>query len=67
MTKDEILELARKHDDGACWASDEADENCLLVMPNALVFLFDRFTDAYEEPNPPGSGCDHTRVVFPSL
>jgi hypothetical protein len=67
MTRDQILRLARKHDAGACWASDDANENCLLVLPSATVFLLDRVTDAYEDPNPAGSVGEHTRVVFPSI
>jgi hypothetical protein len=67
MTAREILAIAHKHDPGAVWASNDADENCLLVMPSAVVFLLDRAPDAYEDPNPPGSLAKHTRVVFPTL
>jgi hypothetical protein len=67
MTKDELLLLARKHDPDACWASDADDENCLLVAPAGVVFLLDRESSAYEDPNPPGTTPDHTRVVFPRL
>jgi hypothetical protein len=67
MNREQIMEVARKHDPDACWASDDADENCLLVAPAALVFLLDRDPSAYEDPNPPGSTPDHTRVVFPGL
>lgn len=67
MTRDEIMNIARKHDQNACWASDELDENCLLVAPSAVVFLLDRDSTAYEDPNPPGTTPDHTRVVFPSM
>jgi hypothetical protein len=68
MTKDEILMLARKHDPDACWASDAADENCLLIAKEATVFILDRdVPGAYEDPNLPGTVADHTRIVFPQL
>jgi hypothetical protein len=67
MTKDEALSIARKHDPLACWMSDDVDENCLLVAPSAVVFLLDRDPSAWEDPNPPGSTPDHTRVVFPNF
>lgn len=66
MTKTEILAIALKHDPDACWNSDDADENCLLILPSATVFLLDRDPTAYEDPNPVGYGT-HTRLVFPSL
>jgi hypothetical protein len=65
--RNEILALAQKHDPGATWMTDEDDENCLLVLPSASVFVLDRYPDAYEDPNPPGSLADHTRVVFPTM
>lgn len=65
MTRDEILTLARKHDAQAEWATDEPDENRLLVLPNAIVFLLDRDPDAYEEPNQ--FPTEHTVLVFPHL
>lgn len=64
---DAILTLAKKHDPNACWNSDEPDENCLLVDPSAVVFLLDRYPEAYEDPNEPPFTTDHTRVVFPTL
>jgi hypothetical protein len=67
MTKDEALSIARKHDPNACWMSNDADENCLLVAPSAAIFLLDRDPSAWEDPNPPGSTPDHTRIVFPNL
>lgn len=67
MTRDEIMEVALKHDPLAEWASDEPDENCLLIEGEAAVFLLDRDPSAYEDPNLPGSLGTHTRVVFPGL
>ena len=67
MTREEILALAQKHDPDACWATDWPDENCLLIDPDATVYLLDRVPDAYEDPNPPGQTPLHTRLVFPSL
>jgi hypothetical protein len=67
VTKDEVMTVARKYDADACWASDDADDNCLLVASSAVVFLLDREPSAWEDPNPPGSTPDHTRVVFPNL
>lgn len=66
MDRNEILAIALKHDTQAEWASDDHDENCLLILPSATIFLLDRVPDAYEDPNPAGS-TDHTRLVFPSL
>lgn len=65
--RDTIMEIAQKHDPDAEWASDALDENVLLIMPSATIFLLDRYYDAYEDPNPPGSIGTHTRLVFPSL
>lgn len=67
MTRDEILDTARKHDPDACWATEEPDDNCLLIAHSAAIFLLDRDPTAYEDPNPPGSVADHTRVVFPRM
>lgn len=66
MTRTEIMAIALKHDPEACWASDDADENCLLILPSAAIFLLDRDPRAYEDPNPANT-TDHTRVIFPSL
>lgn len=69
VTKDEIMAIALKHDPLACWASDEPDENCLLIEPAAVIFLLDRDPTAYEDPNDPKhvTSGTHTRVVFPSI
>lgn len=65
--RERIMAVAKRHDPDAEWASNEPDENCLLVLPGAVVFLLDRWPSAYEDRNPPGSIGDHTRVVFPDL
>lgn len=58
---------ALQHDPDAEWASDEHDENCLLVSPEAVPPLLEMYESpysyaAYEDPNPTAA---HTRVVFP--
>lgn len=65
LTRDEIMRIAKCHDPRACWASDDADENCLLTDNDTAIFLLDTDTTAWEDPNPPGS--DNTRVIFPNL
>lgn len=67
MTRRDIITRATEHDPDACWMSDEPGENCLLVAHSAVPFLLDRYPTAYEDPNPPGTLADHTRVVFPHL
>jgi hypothetical protein len=62
MDRDEIIRLAKSLDPDAGWASDDADENCLLVLCTAAPELLKRNPDAYEDPNP---GENFTRIVFP--
>jgi hypothetical protein len=65
MTRDELLVIARKRDPKACWVTEEADENCMLVDPSAVRSLLDADPSAYEDPNDPPTPW--TRVVFPTM
>lgn len=65
--REELLAVARAHDPEAEWASDEFDENCMLVAPHVIDLLYDRDPDAYEEPNPAWAKIDFTRIIFPNL
>ena len=68
MTRDEILRLARTYDRIAEWATDEPDENCLLIAHVPAAAVLDRVGGvwgAYEDPNP--AGCSNTRLVFPLM
>jgi hypothetical protein len=67
VNRNELLTLAREHGPNACWMSDDADENCLLVTPAGVASLLACDSSAYEDPNPPGATPKHTRVVFPEL
>lgn len=64
--RDLILAVALKHDPDACWAW--ADKNCLLVSPEAVIFLLDRWPDAYVDPQPISQffpPLEFTHVIFP--
>jgi hypothetical protein len=67
LTRTDLLTLARLYDDGACWSSDEPDDNCLLLKNDSAVpslVASDPWGGAYEDPN---EGVLQTRVVFPMM
>lgn len=65
MTRADVMTVAKQFDADAVWATDEFDENCILVTHATAPKLLALADDAWEDPNP--EGVPITRIVFPSL
>lgn len=63
--RETIIALARDLDPSACWATNEADDNCLLIASSEAPTILDLYPESYEDPN--DEPTEHTRVVFPTM